>query len=197
MKRLIIFLLCLMLISASTVALSDTEKNEIANQQSKSLTKKNTADAQTDEKDVIIIGGGKYIFNETETGLIFIGPENDNIKNLIIRGGLFCNGNFYSIVEIQEEACQGLKKLTSVTIDKTVKRIGKEAFKDCKALKKITVECTKLGSIGEEAFKNINKKATFIIVTEKQKVFEKYKKMLLAAGAPKKAKFKSRTYIIV
>lgn len=76
------------------------------------------------------------------------------------------------------------KKVKSVTIlnkvkigkkTYTVTSISKNAFKNCKKLKKVTIKATKLKSIGKNAFKGISKKATFKVP---KKNFKKYKKLI-------------------
>ena len=82
-----------------------------------------------------------------------------------------------------------MTKLTTLTIGKNVKTIGKNAFSGCKKLKTITLKTSLLTAktVGANAFKNIYKKATF--KCPKKKVSE-YKKLLIKKGAPKTCKFK-------
>lgn len=53
-----------------------------------------------------------------------------------------------------------------------MKKIGKEAFYNCKKLKKITIKSSSIKSVGKNAIKNIDKKAA-IKVPKKQ--LSKYK----------------------
>ena len=75
----------------------------------------------------------------------------------------------------------------SLTIGKNVKKIGKNAFANCRKLKKVTVKSKKINTIGKNAFKNINKKAT-VKVPKAQK--KKYAKLLNKAKLSKKVKIK-------
>ena len=77
-------------------------------------------------------------------------------------------GVTYKVTAVSDKAFKGNKKLTTVTIGSNVAKIGKEAFSSCKNLKKITVTAGKLKTIGKNAFKGINKKAT--IKTDKDKL---------------------------
>ena len=80
------------------------------------------------------------------------------------------------------------KKVTGVTIASTVKidgitykvtSIGKNAFKDCAMLKKITVKSTKLTSVKANALKGINAKCKVYVPKAK---FAKYKKLFKNKG---------------
>lgn len=87
----------------------------------------------------------------------------------------------------------GMKKnASSVTIPKTVKlesykykvvKIEKNAFKNKKKLKKITIKSTYLTSVGKNAIKGINKKATIKVPKSKLK---DYKKLFKAKTGYKK-----------
>ena len=76
------------------------------------------------------------------------------------------------------------KKLKSVTIGKNVKKIGKEAFYNCKKIKRITIKSANLKSVGKNAIKGINKKAT-IKVPKKQ--LKKYKRLFKSKTGYKKS----------
>lgn len=65
-----------------------------------------------------------------------------------------------------------------------VTAINKNAFRNCKKLRKITLG-SRIKKIGKNAFKGIYKKATFKVPKKKLK---KYKKMIKKAKAPKKSK---------
>lgn len=92
---------------------------------------------------------------------------------------------------IGQKAFYGCKKLKFVVISGRVRLIEKYAFKNCKNLKTITIKSTKLtkGSIGKNAFKGINKKATFKCP---KKQLKNYKKWIKKAGTPKTAKYKKQ-----
>ena len=84
-------------------------------------------------------------------------------KNLTIPSTVKVNSVTYKVTAISDKAFKGNKKLTTVTIGSNVTKIGKEAFSGCKNLKKITVTAGKLKTIGKNAFKGINKKATITV----------------------------------
>ncbi len=76
-----------------------------------------------------------------------------------------------------------------ITIGKNIRKIGKNAFKGCASLKKVTIKTTKLTAkmTGKNAFSGINKKA--VIKVPKNKV-KAYKKIIMAHGAAKSIKVK-------
>lgn len=63
------------------------------------------------------------------------------------------NGKSYPVTVITGSAFHGNVKLTTVTINNSVKVIGNEAFSGCKALTTVTMPAT-LDSIGQQAFAN-------------------------------------------
>ena len=58
-------------------------------------------------------------------------------------------------------------------IGKNVKKIGKQAFWNCKKLKKVTVKSTVLKSVGKQAFKGISVKAKITVPKKKYKAYTK------------------------
>ena len=67
------------------------------------------------------------------------------------------------------------KKLKKVVIPSTVRKIGKQAFVNCKKLKNIVIKTKKLknNSIGKKAFKGISAKAVIKVPKAKQVVYRK------------------------
>ena len=66
-----------------------------------------------------------------------------------------------------------------------VTAIKKNAFKNCKKLKKVIIHSKNIKSIGKNAFKGIVKKAVFKVPDGK---ISKYKKLLKKSGAAKTIK---------
>ena len=87
-------------------------------------------------------------------------------------------------LQIAANAFQG-KKITTVTIGANIISIGKNAFKNCKQLKKITIQSQNLKSIGKNVFLGIHKKA--VIKVPKQKL-SAYKTLLKNKGQGKQVK---------
>ena len=90
---------------------------------------------------------------------------------------------------IAANACKGLKKLTTVTGGKNVKKIGKNAFKSCGKLAKLVIKATKLTekNVKAGAFSGL---AADIEVTCPKGKADEYKTLLLARGLSATAVFK-------
>ncbi len=101
-------------------------------------------------------------------------------KNIKIAGATF------KVTSIAAKAFKNNKKLKSITIQAEITRIGSEAFSGCSNLSKITVKSKSIKSVGKKAFKGIKAKAKFSVP---KKVKKKYKKYFSKAGAPKNASY--------
>lgn len=94
-------------------------------------------------------------------------------------------GAKFSVVQINDKALKNQTGITSVTVGKNVKTIGKEAFAGMKNLKTITVKSTKLTKVGSNALKNINAKARVKVPASRLK---KYKSLFKNKGQKKTVK---------
>ncbi len=84
----------------------------------------------------------------------------------------------WSCTSLEEIRCKKLKK---ITIGAGVTTIGKKAFAGCKNIKNIIVKSKSLKKIGKNAFKGINKMAKIKVPKNKLKVYKKlFKKAKLA-----------------
>jgi len=79
----------------------------------------------------------------------------------------------YKVTAVANNAFKGNKKLKTVVIGKNVKTIGKYTFKNCKNLKKITVNTKVLKKVGTGSLKGINKKAVVKVPAKKRKAYKK------------------------
>ena len=132
---------------------------------------------------------GAFSYTVTNNTAIIAAPKSKTAKAVTIPATVKINGKSVPVTTIAPNAFKGMKKLTSVTIGKNVKKIGKNAFNGCKKLKKVTFKTTKLTAktVGAGAFKGINKKAVFKCPKSKKAA---YKKILLKKGAKKTMSFK-------
>lgn len=90
-----------------------------------------------------------------------------------------------AVTTIEDKAFKNCTALKSVTIPNKVKKIDKQAFYGCKKIKTITIKSTKLKTVGKDAFKKINSKATIKVPKSKLK---SYKKLLKNKGQGSKVK---------
>jgi len=135
------------------------------------------------------IDGILYEFSKSTA--IAVDVDSSKITSLVIPDTVVSNGKKYKVTEIAANAFRDLRKMTSLTIGKNVKKIGANAFYKCKKLKKITVLTTKLNAsaVGANAFRDIYKKPVF--KCPKNKVID-YQKLFLQKGAPAKSKFERK-----
>ena len=132
------------------------------------------------------VSSGQYKVTKSSSKskeVAFLKPKSSKKTSVSIPSTIKINGYTYKVTEISSKAFKNNKKLESVTIGKNVKKIGKEAFYNCKKLKKITIKSTVLQSVGKNAIKNIDKKAT-IKVPKKQ--LRKYEKLFKSKTGYKK-----------
>ena len=80
------------------------------------------------------------------------------------------------MTSIAPKAFANNKKLTRITIGKNVEEIGKKAFYNCRNLRNIRMESTRLtgAKVGNKAFAGINEKAVVTVPDKKRKVYEKW-----------------------
>ena len=136
-----------------------------------------------------ITSKGTYKLNNSKKTATLTAPANRKASSLKIPDTITANGKSYKVTEIGAKACGGMTKLTTLTVGKNVKKIGKSAFTGSKKLKKITFSGTALTKIGSDAFTDAKKTVTVICPKAKM---EKYKKLLLKSGLSNKAKFKGK-----
>ena len=125
----------------------------------------------------VTLSSGQYKVTKSSSNtkeVIFIKPKSSKKKSIIIPVTITIDGHIYKVTAIGDRAFKNNKKLKSVTIGKNIKKIGKEAFRNCTKLKKITIKSTVLKSVGKNAIKGINKKATIKVPKKRLK---KYKKL--------------------
>ncbi len=135
----------------------------------------------------------EYLITEKtdgQTKVAYQKPTDSNKTSYTIPDTItLSDGIVAQVTEIDSNAFKKCKKIKKVIIGKNVSKVRKNAFGGCKNLKTIIVKSTKLtkNSFGKNAFKGINKKATFKCP---KKQFKNYKKWIKKAGAPKTAKYK-------
>lgn len=97
-------------------------------------------------------------------------------KTVTIPDTITVGGKVYKVTSIAAGACRDNKKITKLTIGKNVKKIGKEAFMNCKKLKKIVCKSTlfKAGSIKKNAFKEISSKVVLKTPKGKETMYKKW-----------------------
>lgn len=126
---------------------------------------------------------------KTNTEAEYKAPVSKGASTVTIPDTITVSGHKYNVTTIANNAFKGSKKLKTLVIGKYIKKIGKNAFYNCKKLKKITIKTSKLTlkNIGKNAFKGTAKKASVKVPKKKLKL---YKKVLKKRGLSKSAKVK-------
>jgi len=102
-------------------------------------------------------------------------------KNIAIPASMKISGKSYQVTSIAANALYKNKKMEKLTIGKNVKKIGKNAFRDCEKLRQINVKTKKLTlkAVGKNAFKGV--RLSIKISAPKSKV-KLYKKIIRERG---------------
>ena len=99
-----------------------------------------------------------------------------NLKKAAVKGTVVVGSRKYTVTSIGKNAFKGCKKLNTVTVGSTVKKISAKAFVSSTKLRKVIVKGKKLKLVAKNAF---NKKARKKIkVKAKKSVKTKFKKAL-------------------
>lgn len=132
------------------------------------------------------VKSGKAVYTIKDSKSVEYAPSNGKLTKAVIPATikLTVDGKkqTYKVTGIRAGAFKGNKKLSNVTIGKNVTTIGKDAFSGCSSLKKITIQSTRLKTVGKNAIKGTNKK--LVIKCGKKKAA--YKKLFTAKTGYKK-----------
>ena len=132
---------------------------------------------------------GKGVYRITGTGskrtVTFVKPINDKNTSFNVPASVKLADGRYKVTAIDKNAFKNNKKLKKVTIGSKVTRIGAGAFSGAKNLNAITIKSKSLKSVGKNALKGIHKKCTIKVPKTK---LTAYKRLLKKKG--KKASVK-------
>ncbi len=131
-------------------------------------------------------GHGIYELNTEDGTARLISPAADDVTTLSIPATITDDGETFKVTAIAPGACEGASQLAEVTVGKNVKKIGKNAFRNCASLRLITLKTTRLtaGSVGGDAFTGVYRK---VHVQCPESMLEDYRTFLPAKGMPEKA----------
>lgn len=128
-----------------------------------------TLDSDDDDDSSYLTVGKTYTVNGikykalTKKTLTVKGATSNKITKLTIPSKVKINGQKYKVVEIKKNAFKGYKKLKTVVIGDNITSIGKNAFYNCKSLKKITINSEDIESFGANAFVKVKAKCKIYI----------------------------------
>ena len=100
-------------------------------------------------------------------------PVNRNKTSYTIPQYVKISGMKYYISAINKDAFKNCKKVKKITIGESVEKIGSRAFYGCKNLKKIYIKSCHIGSVGKNALKGIHKKAVIKVPCYFSKSYKK------------------------
>lgn len=106
-------------------------------------------------------------------------PVKKTYTSITIPSTVKIEGYTFKVTAIAASAFKNNTKLAKATLGANLTTIGKEAFYGCRSLKTITVKTKSLKSVGSNALKGINAKATIKVPSEK---LTAYKKLLKGKG---------------
>lgn len=129
------------------------------------------------------VKGNKYSVSGSNVSLV---SAKKKIKSITV-SYVIINGVPLKVTAIGKNAFKNRKALKKVTLGGEVEKIGAGAFFGCKKLKIVNVRTGVLTSVGKNAFKGTNKKIVFKLNKSK---FKAYKKLLKKGKPSAKAKYR-------
>lgn len=106
------------------------------------------------------------------------------VKKVVISERVRIGGIYYYVTAVRSRAFEGNRKVTSVQLGIKINKIGDRAFRNCRKLRELYIQCTKLkpDDIGNRAFDNV---CSGLRVSVPRSKLEEYKKMLRDKGLKK------------
>lgn len=149
------------------------------------LQKKAPETPSTDSKNPTVgteakVGKGIYrVTNAKKKTVVLVKPRKANNTSFNVPKSVKLANGRYKVVGIAKNAFKNNKKLKKVVIGSQVTKIGANAFSGAKNLKTITIKSKSLKSVGKNAFKGIYKKCKIKVPAKK---LNSYKKLLSKKG---------------
>ena len=149
------------------------------------LQKKAPETPSTDSKNPTVgteakVGKGIYrVINAKKKTVVLVKPRKANNTSFNVPKSVKLANGRYKVVGIEKNAFKNNRKLKKVVIGSQVTKIGAKAFSGAKNLKTITIKSKSLKSVGKNAFKGINKKCKIKVPAKK---LNSYKKLLSKKG---------------
>lgn len=115
----------------------------------------------------------------TKNGTVEYAKAGTSEPSASVPDSVTVSGITYKVTSVAKDAFKNSKKLKKVTIGKNVTKIGANAFSGCGNLKTVTIQSKKIKSIGKNAFKGISPKARIKVPSGK---LGKYKRLMKGKG---------------
>lgn len=113
------------------------------------------------------------------TGTVEFSSSKSPNGSIVIPSAVKISGVTYKVTSISKNAFKNNKNLKKITIKGDITKINANAFSGCKNLKTIVIKSKKIKSVGKNAFKGINPKAKIKVPSSK---LSKYEKLLKGKG---------------
>lgn len=136
----------------------------------------------------LIIKGARYKVTKVNKELMCCGVSGTGTGTVKIPGSVKYYGKKYKVTAVKDSALKGNNTVTSLVIGKNVKKIGKDAFRNCKSLGSVNIKSKYLNASGTGA--NAFKGSPVRIVKCPSGKKSAYRKFLLKKGIPNSAVFK-------
>ena len=135
-------------------------------------------------------GTNSYVLDWDKHTATVLGPAFGTETRIVIPATFSYENVTWKVTAVDDGAFRKNGKIQEVVIGKNVQQIGKNAFRDCAKLMKITFKTGKLtaDTVGQEAFSGLSEKA---VIRCPEKVLKAYKKLLRQRGVPKKVNRKN------
>lgn len=149
------------------------------------LQKKAPETPSTDSKNPTVgteakVGKGIYrVTNAKKKTVVLVKPRKANNTSFNVPKSVKLANGRYKVVGIEKNAFKNNRKLKKVVIGSQVTKIGANAFGGAKNLKTITIKSKSLKSVGKNAFKGIHKNCKIKVPAKK---LNSYKKLLSKKG---------------
>ena len=127
----------------------------------------------------------KVTKSSSKNGTVELTKSNKSKSSITVPNTITVDGIDYKVTSVSKNAFKDNKKLKKITIGKNVKTIGANAFYGCKNLKTIVIQSTQLKTIGKNTFKGIYSKAKIKVPKNR---FKSYKKLFNKKGLKKTVK---------
>lgn len=127
----------------------------------------------------------KVTKSSSKNGTVELTKSNKSKSSITVPNTITVDGIDYKVTSVSKNAFKDNKKLKKITIGKNVKTIGANAFYGCKNLKTIVIQSTQLKTIGKNTFKGIYSKAKIKVPKNR---FKFYKKLFNKKGLKKTVK---------
>lgn len=115
----------------------------------------------------------KVTYPAIQNGTVEFTTSDITPKSVVIPEFITIDGAVYKVTSVSKNAFKNNKKIKKITVGKNIKSIGSNAFSGCKNLKTIIVKSKQIKTIGKNAFKGIHSKAEIKVPKKKLKSYRK------------------------